>query len=62
MDIATILGILTGSTFVLLAMANPSDFFDVPSVLIVCGGTFSLILFSFHYKMLLALVSTSVTR
>jgi len=47
MDIATILGILTGSTFVLLAMANPSDFLDFPSVLIVCGGTFSLILFSF---------------
>ena len=47
MDIATILGILTGSTFVLLAMANPSYFLDFPSVLIVCGGTFSLILFSF---------------
>ena len=47
MDIATILGILTGSTFVLLAMANPSEFLDFPSVLIVCGGTFSLILFSF---------------
>ena len=47
MDIATILGILTGGTLVLLAMANPLDFLNVPSVLIVVGGTWALTLFSF---------------
>ena len=47
MDIATILGILTGGALVLIAMANPSDFLNVPSVLFVVGGTLALIFFSF---------------
>ena len=47
MDIATILGILTGGALVLLAMANPSDFLNDVSVLFVVGGTLALIFFSF---------------
>ena len=47
MDIATIVGILTGSALVILAMENPLVFFNVPSVLIVVGGTFALALISF---------------
>jgi len=35
MDIATIVGIVTGSSLVLLAMADPGIFFNLPSVLIV---------------------------
>ncbi len=47
MDIATIVGILTGSALVILAMENPLVFFYVPSLLIVVGGTFALALISF---------------
>jgi len=47
MDIATIVGILTGSALVILAMENPLVFFNVPSLLIVVGGTFALALISF---------------
>ena len=56
MDIATILGILTGGALVLLAMANPSDFLDVPSVLFVVGGTLALIFFSFPLPNVLSAV------
>ena len=56
MDIATIVGILTGGALVLLAMANPSDFLDVPSVLFVVGGTLALIFFSFPLPNVLSAV------
>ena len=56
MDIATILGILTGGALVLLAMANPSDFLNVPSVLFVVGGTLALIFFSFPLPNVLSAV------
>ena len=56
MDIATILGILTGFALVILAMANPSDFLDVPSVLFVVGGTLALIFFSFPLPNVLSAV------
>ena len=56
MDIATILGILTGGALVLLAMANPSDFLDVPSGLFVVGGTLALIFFSFPLPNVLSAV------
>ena len=56
MDIATILGILTGFALVLLAMANPSDFLNVPSVLFVVGGTLALIFFSFPLPNVLSAV------
>ena len=56
MDIATILGILTGGALVLIAMANPSDFLNVPSVLFVVGGTLALIFFSFPLPNVLSAV------
>jgi len=47
MDIATIVGILTGSVLVLLATENLMVFFNAPSALFVVGGTIGLLLFSF---------------
>ncbi len=47
MDIASFVGFLLSHILVLLAMATPLAFFDVPSVLIVVGGTIGLMLFSF---------------
>jgi len=56
MDIATIVGILTGGAVVLIAMANSSDFLNVPSVLFVVGGTLALIFFSFPLPNVLSAV------
>ena len=39
MDIATIIGIVAAVTLILLAMGDPMMFLDIPSVLIVIGGT-----------------------
>ena len=47
MDIATIIGLITSFTLVLLAMGGPLIFLDIPSVLIVVGGTIALMLTSF---------------
>ena len=41
MDIATTVGIVTGSSLVLPAMGDPGIFFNLPSVLIAVGGTIS---------------------
>ena len=56
MDIATIVGMLTGGALVLLAMAKPPDVLDVPSVLFVVGGTLALIFFSFPLPNVLSAV------
>ena len=47
MDIASFVGFLLSHILVLLAMEDPMVFFNVPSVLIVVGGTIGLMLFSF---------------
>jgi flagellar motor component MotA len=47
MDVATIFGSVVSLTLVLLGMETPTAFFNVPSVLIVVGCTFALMLFSF---------------
>jgi chemotaxis protein MotA len=50
MDIATILGLAGGFTMVFLAIlmgGSPKAFFDMPSVLIVLGGTFAIVLTCF---------------
>jgi len=39
MDIATIIGLVAAVTLLLMAMGNPIVFFNMPSVLIVVGGT-----------------------
>ena len=39
MDIATIIGIVSAFTLILLAMGDVTAFIDIPSVLIVIGGT-----------------------
>ncbi|MGB1717372.1 MAG: motility protein A [Candidatus Latescibacterota bacterium] len=39
MDIATIVGLLGASTLILIAMEDPVTFWNIPSVLIVIGGT-----------------------
>ncbi len=49
-DLATILGLLSGFGLILAAMmfgGGPSDFVDYPAVLIVFGGTFAVTLVSF---------------
>ena len=47
MDVATIIGFLLAHVLVLYGMEDPIIFFNVPSVLIVVGGTWALTLFSF---------------
>ena len=47
MDVATIIGFLLAHVLVLIGMEDPIIFFNVPSVLIVVGGTWALTLFSF---------------
>ena len=47
MDVATIIGFLLAHVLVLFGMEDPIIFFNVPSVLIVVGGTWALTLFSF---------------
>ena len=47
MDIASFVGFLLSHILVLLAMEDPTAFFNAPSVLIVVGGTTGLMLFSF---------------
>ena len=47
MDVATIIGFLLAHVLVLYGMEDPIIFFNVPSVLIVLGGTWALTLFSF---------------
>jgi chemotaxis protein MotA len=39
MDIATIVGLLGATTLILIAMEDPVTFWNIPSVLIVIGGT-----------------------
>ena len=45
-DVSSILGLLGCVTLILIAMKNPEVFFNIPSVLIVVGGTVSLALLS----------------
>ena len=47
MDIATIIGLVASFTLVFIAMGDPMTFFDVPSLIIVVGGTCALMLTSF---------------
>ena len=47
MDIATVVGFVSSTTLVTIAMADPIAFFDVPSIIVVVGGTIGLMLFSF---------------
>ena len=47
MDVATIIGFILAHVLVLIGMEDPIIFFNVPSVLIVVGGTWALTLFSF---------------
>ena len=47
MDIASIVGMLGIATLNLIAMETPVIFWNIPSALIVLGGTIMLILFSF---------------
>jgi flagellar motor component MotA len=47
MDIATVVGFLSSTLLVLLAMGDPKVFINVPSFLIVVGCTIGLMLFSF---------------
>ena len=47
MDIATIFGFLSSTLLVLIAMDDPNVFINIPSLLIVVGGTIGLLLFSF---------------
>ncbi len=53
MDMATVLGLLSGFGLVLTAMflgGSPSSFFDLPALLIVLGGTFAVTLISFSLQ------------
>jgi len=50
MAIATVIGIVAAITMLLMAMANPVVFFNLPSVLIVIGGMIALLLISFPLR------------
>jgi len=56
MDIATIIGLVSGFTLILLAMADPIIFINVPSVLIVVGGTMAMTLVSFPLQYVVGLI------
>lgn len=57
MDIATIIGLLVGAGLVIAAMGSSiSSFVDVPSLMIVAGGTAGAALISFPLKDILGLV------
>ena len=47
MDIATIIGLVSSFTLVAIAMGDPVTFLDIPSLIIVVGGTCALMLTSF---------------
>ena len=55
MDVATIIGFLLAHVLVLIGMEDPIIFFNVPSVLIVVGGTWALTLFSFPLQNLVSI-------
>ena len=44
MDIATVIGLVGAFVLIIMAMGDPSVFVDVPSVLIVIGGTAATVL------------------
>ncbi|OUW01426.1 MAG: flagellar motor protein PomA, partial [Betaproteobacteria bacterium TMED156] len=44
MDIATVIGLIGAFVLIVMAMGDPSVFIDVPSVLIVIGGTIATVL------------------
>ena len=44
MDIATVVGLVGAFVLIVMAMGDPSVFIDVPSVLIVIGGTMATVL------------------
>ncbi len=53
MDLASLIGILAGTSMVLGAMTvggSPSDYFNFQGLLIVVGGTISATLINFRYK------------
>ena len=59
MDIATIVGIIGGFTLVLVAMGwggGLSWFFDIPSLMIVLGGTFGAVLINYPLSMVFKVV------
>ena len=44
MDIASVVGLIGAFILIVMAMGDPSVFIDVPSVLIVIGGTAATVL------------------
>jgi chemotaxis protein MotA len=59
MDIATIIGILGGFGLVIAAMAwggGLAWFFDLPSIMIVLGGTFGAVLINYPFSTILKVV------
>ena len=59
MDIATIIGILGGLSLVIVAMGwggGLSWFFDLPSLMIVMGGTFGAVLINYPFSTILKVV------
>ena len=53
MDFATLLGILGGFALVIVAIfmgGSPSNFIDIPSIMIVGGGTISALFVNFPYE------------
>lgn len=53
MDFVTLLGVLGGFALVIVAIflgGSPSNFIDVPSLMIVCGGTISALFVNFPYE------------
>jgi chemotaxis protein MotA len=62
MDIATILGLGAGSTLVLVTIlmgGNPGVFINIPSMILVFGGTASAILINFPMADVIAVMNTA---
>ena len=56
MDIATIVGLVSGFTLILLAMGDVTAFIDPASIIIVVGGTIAMTLVSFPLKDVVGLI------
>jgi chemotaxis protein MotA len=54
MDLATVLGIITSATLIGLSLNDPSNYWNVPSILIVFGGTLGATLTNYPLRLVLS--------
>jgi chemotaxis protein MotA len=54
MELATVLGIITSATLIGLSLNDPSNYWNVPSILIVLGGTLGATLTNYPLRVVLS--------